>query len=133
MKIVDIEGVGKTYADKLERAGVETVERLLARAAAKKERVKLAADTGINEALILEWVNHADLMRINGVGSEYSDLLEAAGVDSCAELAQRRADNLALKMNQLNQQKKLVRRTPTEAEVLRWIDEARGLPKVVTH
>jgi predicted flap endonuclease-1-like 5' DNA nuclease len=133
MKIVDIEGVGGAYAEKLEKAGIDTVEELLKRAAGKKERATLAESTGISERLILEWVNHADLMRLKGVGSEYSDLLEAAGVDSCAELSHRRADRLAATMTDLNTKKKLVRRAPTEAEVARWIEEAKGMAKVVTH
>jgi len=83
--------------------------------------------------LLLQWVNHADLYRLKGVGSEYADLLEAAGVDSCPELARRNAANLAAKLVEVNDAKSLVRRVPTEAMVAAWIEQAKGLPKVVTH
>ena len=86
MKIEEIEGIGPAYGAKLTAAGVTTTEQLLERGASRKGRTELAGTTGITDTLILEWVNHADLMRIKGVGSEYSDLLEAAGVDSPAEI-----------------------------------------------
>ena len=96
MRIEEIEGIGSTYGVKLAEAGVATTEALLERGAGEGGRAALAASTGISSTLILEWVNHADLMRIDGVGSEYSDLLEAAGVDSAPELAERNAANLAV-------------------------------------
>jgi predicted flap endonuclease-1-like 5' DNA nuclease len=83
--------------------------------------------------LILRWVNQADLFRVKGVGEQYADLLEAAGVDTVPELAQRRADNLRKRMIEVNEQKGLVRRTPTESQVAAWIESARGLPRVVTY
>ena len=95
MKIEEIEGVGPTYAAKLSGAGVLTTEHLLERGGSPSGREALADETGQSHAQILEWVNHVDLMRINGVGSEYADLLEAAGVDSVPELARRNAANLA--------------------------------------
>lgn len=131
--LVDIEGIGETYAKKLKDAGVATQEALLEKAGSAKGREELAAASGISEKLILEWVNHVDLMRIKGVGSEYSDLLEEAGVDSCTELAHRRADNLHAKLVEINEQKKLVRALPTQEQVEDWIEQAKKLPKVVTH
>ncbi len=133
MKLEDIEGIGKAHAAKLESAGVTSAENLLETAGSAKGRDQLAEKSGINKALLLEWVNHVDLMRIKGVGSEYSDLLEEAGVDSVPELARRNAANLAARCAELNDQKKLVRRVPTETEVQGWIDQAKDLPKVVTH
>lgn len=133
MKIIDVEGVGPAYAEKLQNAGVVTTDDLLARGGSKSGRVSLAAATGISEGLILEWANHADLMRIDGVGSEYADLLEAAGVDSPAELAQRNAANLAVTFGELDAGRNTVRRIPSEAVVAGWIAEAKTMERMVEH
>lgn len=133
MKIVDIEGIGPVYAAKLTAAGVDTTDDLLARGGTKAGRQALAAATEISEKLILEWANHADLMRIKGVGSEYSDLLEAAGVDSPAELAQRNAANLAQTFQELDAARNTVRRIPTQEVIQGWIDEAKTLPRAIEH
>ena len=133
MKIEEIEGIGPAYGAKLTAAGVTTTEQLLERGASRKGRTELAGTTGITDTLILEWVNHADLMRIKGVGSEYSDLLEAAGVDSPAELAQRNAANLASAIADVNEKKKLVRQVPSESVVAGWIAEAKTMKKIVEH
>ena len=132
-KVVDIEGVGSALAAKLEAAGVTSVARLLEMGATAKGREELATKTGISGDKILSWVNYADLFRIKGVASEYSELLEKAGVDSPVELAHRRADNLFAKMVELNTAKKLVRKMPTETQVAGWIEQAKKLPKVVMH
>jgi predicted flap endonuclease-1-like 5' DNA nuclease len=131
--IKDIEGIGAAQATKLEKEGINTVEKLLDSAASKKGRDDLSEKTGISASKLLEWVNRADLARIKGVGSEYADLLEAAGVDSATELAQRNAANLTAKMAELNETKKLVRQLPSEARVQEWIDHAKTLKKLVTH
>jgi predicted flap endonuclease-1-like 5' DNA nuclease len=131
--IVDIEGIGPAHAAKLKDNGVATVEALLKTGASPKGRKDLAEKTGIRDDLILKWVNRADLFRIKGVGEEYSDLLEAAGVDTVPELAQRRADNLHAKMVEVNTAKKLVRQMPTENQVADWIAHAKTLERVVTY
>jgi predicted flap endonuclease-1-like 5' DNA nuclease len=134
MNIVDVEGIGPTFAEKLTAAGVSTTEALLDRGATAAGRSALAAATGISEAMLLRWVNHADLMRIPGVGSEYADLLEAAGVDSAAELAQRNAANLATTFQELDAARpNTVRRVPSQDTVAGWIAEAGKLAKVVSH
>jgi predicted flap endonuclease-1-like 5' DNA nuclease len=133
MRVHEVEGIGPAYAEKLEAAGVANIDALLERAGTAGGRKSLAAATGISDTLLLEWANHADLMRLKGVGSEYADLLEAAGVDSCPELAQRNAANLAAKMAELNEQKKLVRSLPSESVVERWVAEAKTHEKVVHH
>jgi predicted flap endonuclease-1-like 5' DNA nuclease len=133
MKIVEVEGIGPAYAEKLTAAGVSNTDQLLAQGAKPKGREELAAATGISSKLILEWVNHVDLMRLKGVGPEYADLLEAAGVDSPAELAHRNATNLANTCQELNAARPTVRRVPTEGEIAGWIAEAKTLPKVVEH
>jgi predicted flap endonuclease-1-like 5' DNA nuclease len=133
VKVEDIEGIGPANAAKLQASGVNTDAALLERAGPKAGRDALAADTGISPKLLLEWVNHADLMRINGIGGQFSDLLEAAGVDSCAELARRNPAALATTFGELNAARATTRRAPTEAMVTDWIEQAKALPKVVTH
>jgi predicted flap endonuclease-1-like 5' DNA nuclease len=134
MNIVDVEGIGPVFAQKLTDAGVATTEVLLNRGATAAGRGSLAAETGISESMLLKWVNHVDLMRIPGVGSEYADLLEAAGVDSAAELAQRNPANLAITFQELDAARpNTVRRVPSEDTVRGWIDEAGKLAKVVSH
>ncbi|RIK40895.1 MAG: DUF4332 domain-containing protein [Chloroflexi bacterium] len=132
-RLIDIEGIGQIYAARLEQAGVVSIDDLLAKAGPAQGRAALAAAADIDPKLLLEWVNHADLMRLKGVGSEYADLLEAAGVDSCAELAGRNAANLHAKLGEANAEKRLVRRLPSRAEVEQWIAAAAAAEKVVTH
>jgi predicted flap endonuclease-1-like 5' DNA nuclease len=132
-KLLEVEGIGAANAQRLENIGVASIEQLLRDGASPAGRRRLATESGIDERKLLEWVNHADLMRINGVGSEYSDLLEAAGVDSIPELANRNAENLHAKMAEVNAAKKLVRREPSLPETQRWIAEAKTLDRIVTH
>jgi predicted flap endonuclease-1-like 5' DNA nuclease len=134
MRIEEVEGIGPVYAGKLEAAGVSSTEDLLERGAKPSGRQSLEEATGIAHSLILEWVNHVDLMRIDGVGSEFSDLLEAAGVDSPAELARRNATNLATTIDEVVAARpQIVRRTPSENELQGWIDQSKKLEKVVEH
>lgn len=132
-RIIDIEGIGPVYAEKLAAAGITTVEALLKAGASPKGREALEEETGIGHKLILEWVNLADLFRIKGVGEEYSDLLEEAGVDTVPELAQRNAENLYAKLQEVNAAKELVRRLPTQSQVADWIGQAKNLDRVVTY
>lgn len=131
--IVDIEGIGEVYAAKLTEYGIETIEGLLEAGKDKTGRQALAEKAGISETHILNWVNRADLARINGIGTQYADLLEHAGVDSVPELAQRNPENLHAKMEEVNAQKNLVNRVPSLSEVTNWIEQAQSLPRVVTH
>ncbi len=128
-----IEGIGHKHATTLRKNGVRTTERLLRNGATRSGRKALAERTKIDERLVLAWVNRADLMRVKGVGEEYSDLLEAAGVDTVKELRRRNARNLLATMVEVNTKKKLVRRLPTEAMVERWVDHAKGLEPIVTY
>ena len=132
-KIEAIEGIGAIYAAKLAEVGIETTEALLAKGATPAGRRGLAEATGISPDLILKWVNRADLFRIKGIGEEYSDLLEAAGVDTVPELAQRNPDNLYAKLREVNAEKKLVRRMPGRDEVGRWVAAAKRLERVITY
>lgn len=132
-KIIEIEGIGEKYGAALEAAGVSTVEALLEQGGSPAGRKGLAEKANLTSQQILEWVNRADLMRVKGIGSEYSDLLEAAGVDTVKELATRRADNLHAKLEEVNAAKKLVRRTPTAADVEKWVAEAKTMPGMVTY
>ena len=134
MKIIDVEGIGPAYAEKLKAAGVDTTDELLEAGASRTGREKLADATGLSTGQLLTWVNHVDLMRFNGVGSEYADLLEAAGIDSCAELAQRNPANLAVTLQEVVAARPtIVRRVPSEAMVIGWVEQAKDLGKVVTH
>jgi predicted flap endonuclease-1-like 5' DNA nuclease len=133
VKIAKIEGIGAKFSKTLKKSGVRTTKGLLKTAATKKGRQKLAASSGISEKLILEWVNLADLMRIKGVGEEYSDLLEEAGVDSVKELRNRVPVNLFNKMAEVNAKKRLVRREPSLKEVKKWVAQSKKLKPVVTH
>lgn len=131
--ITDIEGVGPAMAEKLAAAGVKTVEALLTAGGTAKGRESLVAATGISASQISRWVNHADLFRLNGVAGQYAELLEAAGVDSVPELAQRNAANLAEKMVAVKEEKHLTKTVPTEAMITKWINEAKTLPRAVSH
>jgi len=132
-KLTKVEGIGEVYAQKLQEAGIKTTQALLKKGASPKGRKQVAEKTDISEKLILDWVNHADLFRIKGVGEEYSDLLEAAGVDTVPELAQRNPENLYQKLVAVNQEKELVRQLPTQAQVSDWVAQAKRLPRVITY
>ncbi|WP_457570075.1 DUF4332 domain-containing protein [Desulfurobacterium sp.] len=132
-KITEIEGIGSTYAEKLAQIGITSVEELLEKGATAKGREEIAEKTGISKKVILNWVNRADLMRVKGIGEEYADLLEAAGVDSVPELARRNPENLYQKLKEVNEQKKLVRQIPSVKQIEKWIEQAKELPKKVTH
>jgi predicted flap endonuclease-1-like 5' DNA nuclease len=132
-KLVNIEGIGEVYSQKLVDAGVRSAENLLEKGSSPAGRKEIAEKTGISDKLILEWINHCDLIRIKGVGEEYSDLLEEAGVDTVPELAQRNAAHLFAKMVETNKEKKLVRKMPVESQVADWIEQAKHLPRVITY
>jgi len=133
MKLDAIEGIGPAYQTKLRKAGVRSIEALLKKGATPKGRKDLAAASGIGDKLILEWVNHADLFRIRGVGSEYADLLEEAGVDTVVELSKRVPDNLYKAILDANVKKRLVRRTPNAKQVANWVAQAKKLPRGVEY
>lgn len=131
--ITDIEGIGEKFAGKLRSAGVRTTEALLKKGETPAGRKELAMQSGVSEHQILEWVNRADLYRIKGVGSEYADLLEAAGVDTVRELAQRQAGNLFENLKTINNEKKKVRKLPTAKQVAEWVKQAKSLPRAVEY
>jgi len=132
-KLTDIEGIGPVYAQKLKKAGVSTTEALLKKGATPKDRQAIADKSGIGIKRVLRWVNHADLFRLDGVAGEYAELLEAAGVDTVPELAQRNAENLCQKLAEVNEAKKLVRVVPVQAQVEKWVEQAKNLPRVITY
>ena len=132
-KLEIIEGIGPVYAEKLRAAGIGSVSALLRAGATPEGRRDLEEKSGIGHEYILDWVNRADLMRIRGIGEEYSDLLEWAGVDTVPELAQRNSDNLIKKILEVNEEKRLVRRPPTRDMVARWIEQAKTLARAVSH
>ena len=132
-KLEYVEGIGATYASALRKVGVRSTGDLLKKGSTPAGRKVLAKTAGISDKLILEWVNHVDLFRIKGVGEEYADLLEEAGVDTVVELAQRNPENLYQKILEVNQAKKLVRQLPTSAQVADWIVQAKKLPRVINY
>jgi predicted flap endonuclease-1-like 5' DNA nuclease len=131
--LIAVEGIGPKFAAKLKEVGISTAEALLEQGATPKGRKAIAEKSGIGDGLILQWVNHVDLFRIKGVGEEYADLLEEAGVDTIPELAQRKADHLVKKMAEVNLAKKLVRRLPVLSQVESWVAQAKKLPRVITY
>lgn len=134
MRIEDIEGIGPEFGAKLRSAGVKTTEALLEQGATRSGRELLASTTEIDAAKILEWVNHADLMRIDGVGSEYSDLLEAAGVDTVVELAHRNPENLAQTFGEIDAARPdWIRRVPRAETVKGWVEQAKKLDRKVEY
>ena len=132
-KIIEIEGIGPKYAEKLHSIKIYTTSELLEAGSTPAMRKELAEKTDISPKLIHKWVNLSDLFRIKGVGEEYSDLLEVAGVDSVVELSTRNVDNLHAKLLEVNKTKKLVRSVPTLADVEAWIKEAKTLPRKVEY
>jgi predicted flap endonuclease-1-like 5' DNA nuclease len=132
-KVIDIEGIGEVYANQLAAVGITTTHALLQQCATSKGRDELVEKTGISKKLILEWANHADMMRIQGIGPQWSDLLEMAGVNTVREMALRNAANLHQKLVEINEEKKLVRQLPTPAQVEDWIEQAKDLPRILTY
>ena len=132
-KLIDIEGIGPANAEKLKKANIGSLNALLNAGCTKKGRKELAEKTGITQKLILEWVNKADLFRIQGIGEEYSDLLKEAGVDTVVELSRRNPENLHATIVGINKAKELVRRTPTLNKVKDWVEQAKSLPRKVEY
>ncbi len=132
-KINLIEGIGNAYCAKLNEAGIVSVEQMLDACKTRQDRKALAAKSGVTEEQVLLWANHADLFRIKGVSSQYADLLEAAGVDTVKELAQRNPENLTERMEKLNEEKHLVRTVPYLKMVRKWVAQAQELPRILEY
>mgnify|MGYP001796371768 CR=1 FL=1 len=132
-KIEDVEGIGPAYGEKLRGAGINDTDALLAACKTPADRRALAEKADLTEKQVLKWGNMVDLYRISGVGSEYAELLEASGVDTVPELAQRNAANLAAKMAEVNEEKKLTRKVPTEADCEKWVAQAKELPRALEY
>ncbi len=131
--ITEIEGIGEAFAKKLRAAGIFTTETLLEKGATPKGRKELAEATGFSEQVLLEWVNRADLFRVSGIGAQYSDLLEAAGVDTVRELAQRKPEALAEALSKVNAEKNKVNKLPGLSVVQKWVEAAKKLPRVIQY
>ncbi len=132
-KLSDIEGIGATYEAKLKEAGIGSLEKLLEAGAKPAGRVNVAKEAGISEKLILTWVNKADLSRVKGISSQYADLLEFSNVNTIPQLATRNAENLTAKMNEVNDERKLVRKVPVLSQVEGWISQAKELPRILQY
>jgi predicted flap endonuclease-1-like 5' DNA nuclease len=132
-KLTKVEGIGEVYAQKLTEVGLTTTEAFLEKGATPQGRHAIEESTGISHSLILKWVNRVDLFRVKGIGEEYADLLEVAGVDTVPELAQRNAANLYVKLVEVNKEKKLVRKLPGREQVKDWVEQAKLLPRKMTY
>jgi predicted flap endonuclease-1-like 5' DNA nuclease len=131
--VIEVEGIGEAYAQKLKQAGIATTEALLRAGATPAGRQKIAQKTGISGKRILRWINHVDLFRVNGIQKQYAELLEAAGVDTIPELAQRDPSHLHPKLAEINQKKNLVGKLPGPDQVADWVSQAKKLPRVITY
>ena len=132
-RIKELEGIGAAYGEQLAAAGITTTEKLLEAAATRTARTRLAKSVGISAQKVLRWANMADLHRIKGIGEEFSDLLEAAGVDTVPELGRRNPGNLQQRLQTLNEEKRLTRRTPTLSNVEDWVAQARAMQRILTY
>jgi predicted flap endonuclease-1-like 5' DNA nuclease len=132
-KLTTVEGIGDAQARKLTDVGIRTTEALLEEGKTPRGRQKIADETGISGKLILKWINRVDLFRITGIGEEYADLLEMAGVDTVPELAQRNPENLYRTISEVNAEKKLVRQLPGQNQVQQWVEQAKELPRVIEY
>jgi len=132
-KLTDIQGISDTYAGKLESMGITSIEQLLDEGSTPNGRKQIVEKTGIAASHIQRWINYADLFRIKGVAGQFAELLEAAGVDTVPELAQRNAENLAKKMQSINEEKKLTRVVPSVPQISEWVEMAKSLPRKVNY
>ncbi len=132
-KLSEIQGIGEQYSAKLEALGITSLVKLLDACASKKGRKEVAAKIEVSEKVLLKWLNRADLARVKGISTHYADLLELAGVDTVPELAQRNAENLLVKINELNEDRDLVKRLPSLGQVAEWIAQAKELPRVINY
>ena len=132
-KIEEVEGIGPAYAEKLATVGIQTTDDFLKHCADAQGRKTIAAKTDISEKRILTWANLADLTRLKGIGPQYAEMLEAAGVDTVKELRHRNAENLAAKMKEVNDAKNLANATPAASVIEGWIAEAKNTEPTITH
>ncbi|MCW8907359.1 MAG: DUF4332 domain-containing protein [Sedimenticola sp.] len=133
-RLTEIEGIGEVYNSKLQAAGITTQAQLLESAVTPAARKTLAEKTGISGKLLLGWINRADLARVKGIGEEYADLLELAGVDTVPELAQRNAVNLHARLKEVAEERgNVVRRVPSASEVEKWVAQAKTLPRAINY
>ena len=132
-KIAEIEGIGKTYRAKLAKVGIVTTAGLLKSCSDRKGRRSASKSSGLSEKQLLKWANMADLMRISGIGKQYAEILENAGVDTVKELRRRNASSLAAKAQEVNAKKKLARVAPSEKRISGWIEQAKALKPLISH
>jgi predicted flap endonuclease-1-like 5' DNA nuclease len=128
-----IEGIGPVYSKKLQEVGIDSPKSLLEAGATPKGRAELEEKTGISHKLIMKWLQAADLYRIKGIGTQYAELLVAAGVNTVLELALRNPENLHQKLVELNEEKHHVREVPSLNLVTNWVKEAKELPRIISY
>ena len=133
VRMRELRGITTDLHTNLREHGMQDSDQLLEAGRTLAGRKELASKTGADPKQILELVNRADLARIKGIGSAYSNLLEEAGVDTVKELATRPPDNLFAKLIEVNTAKQLVGRAPTQQMVQDWVNQAKALPKLVEY
>ncbi len=131
--LTKIVGIEPTFVERLKKTGITTTEALLERGSSPKGRQEICKVTGISEDKVLRLVNLSDLFRIKGIGEEYSDLLDAAGVDTVPEMATRNAKNLYETLVTINQERNIVRQVPSQTTINKWIENAKTLPRVIKY
>jgi len=132
-RLKGIDGIGEEYSKRLKDVGILSVQALLDKGALPQGRRELSLSTGIPESQLLTWLNNADLFRIRGIGEEYAELLEIAGVDTVPDLAVRSPHNLHMMLIEANEHRQLVRQLPSLNQVKSWIEQAKQLPRVIHH
>ena len=132
-RILDLHCLKSADKNKLIAFGISSTARLLLIAADRGGRELVAAETGIDEARLLETVHLADLMRVNGIGAEYAALLGQAGVRTLKQLARRSPDRLFTDLQALNAQARQVRRMPASQDIATWVEAAGGLESRISH
>jgi len=128
-----VEGIGPVYGEKLKAIGLLTPLDLLSKGRFPQGREEIVKQTGISMKLVLDWINHIDLFRLNGVDANYAELLVKSGVDSVVELAQRNPSHLHKKMVEVNEEKNLAPIHPTIEQVEGWVARAKNLPRVIQY
>lgn len=131
--ITDIDGIKGDYAARLRRIGIRDSDELLHYGATRRGRRELAKVIGLGDRRVSEWVNRADLLRIPGISTRYSNLLEAVGITTVKSLRRRDPAKLHAELVETNSRRRrpVVGRTPSAADVEAWVQSARHLAPVV--
>ncbi len=98
---------------KLASQGIRTTTQLLEHTRTQKQCAELAHEVGTTLVAIKELANRADLMRLHGVGGDFSNILVEVGVTSCRELQHCIPDKLHTQLEKISIDKQIGHRVPT--------------------